>query len=134
MAVFEKKLILASFVLLAGCQSRIKMKELTKKELRQVFSEGNDFILELSKEECPYCITISEKEAKVNTYNHLPEYKYILPAECSESEVYELSEFLDPLKYVPCFYHIKNGRVISYMVIRDWQNPEKELKIWLNNQ
>lgn len=134
MAVFEKKLILAFAVLLLGCQSKIKMKVLSKEKLKRVFLKEKEFILELSKDECPYCIMISENEMEIRTYNRLPEYKYILPAESAESDVSELEEYLEPLKYVPCFYHIKDGKVVSYKVIRDWKNLENELEMWLNNQ
>lgn len=110
MAVFEKRLILVFSVLLLGCQSKIKMKELAKEELEQVFLKEKNFILELSKEKCPYCIMINEKETAVNTYNHLPEYKYILPADSTEADVSELAVFLDPLKYVPCFTILKMAK------------------------
>lgn len=80
------------------------MKELDKEELGQIFTQETEFIFELSKEECPYCIMISEKEKGIDTYNHLPEYKYVLRAD--SSDVSELEQYLEPLKYVPCFYHL----------------------------
>ena len=101
------------------------------RDLDKIVSNNQDFILELSKEHCPYCNIMNRAEKKITLNKSVKIYKLVITDEVTSQEINHLKEYLQPLRYVPAFYHIKNGRTIKYLYIHDWEKPQEEVASWI---
>lgn len=45
-----------------------------------------------------------------------------------------MEKVFSEFEYVPVFFYVKNGEVVSELIISNWKNPEKEIKNWALEQ
>lgn len=41
-----------------------------------------------------------------------------------------MKEVLSEFEYVPVIFYVKNGQVVSELIVSDWKNPETEILNW----
>ena len=125
-------LILIALISIWGCQ-RSTTKFITINnihELSSIIKNNEEIILEISKSICPYCIELDNKESEL--HHDITIYKYVINEHTSDSDMDYLKSTLTPFEYVPTFYHIKDSKIVDYLIIHDWANPLIELNKWID--
>lgn len=123
--------VLLMLFCIIGCQPiKTEFKNVNNiSELSNIIENNDEVIIEITKDTCPYCNELNEKESKIN--RDIVVYKYEINETTTETDMEFLKNNFDPFEYVPTFYYFKNSEIVDYLVISDWSDPLNELKYWL---
>lgn len=92
------------------------------------------FFIQISRENCGYCKILEDKEKEIDYSKIQPFYKYVFDKNINIKTMAQMKEIFSEFEYVPVFFYVKNGEVVSELIVSDWKKPEKEIMDWALEQ
>lgn len=103
-------------------------------DIKILMSTKDSFFIQISKENCGYCEILEDKEKEIDYSKIQPFYKYVFDKDADIKTVSQMKEIFSEFEYVPVFFYVKKGKVVSELIISDWKKSEKEIMNWALEQ
>ena len=128
-------LVIMMVLCLTSCKSsKLMIEEININQLEKLIENKEDFILQISLEQCPYCLELRSIEEDLVTENSITIYEYTVKTK-NDNDIDYITSILPSLQYYPSIYKFTDGKFTNELDLSEWNDLEERLiKIFLREE
>lgn len=107
------------------------IEEININQLEKLIENKKDFILQISLEQCPYCLELRSIEEDLVTENSITIYEYTVKTK-NDNDIDYITSILPSLQYYPSIYKFTDGKFTNELDLSEWNDLEERLINWLD--
>lgn len=125
-------LVIMMVLCLTSCKSsKLMIEEININQLEKLIENKEDFILQISLEQCPYCLELRSIEEDLVTENSITIYEYTVKTK-NDNDIDYITSILPSLQYYPSIYKFTDGKITNELDLSEWNDLEERLINWLD--
>lgn len=125
-------LVIMMVLCLTSCKSsKLMIEEININQLEKLIENKEDFILQISLEQCPYCLELRSIEEDLVTENSITIYEYTVKTK-NDNDIDYITSILPSLQYYPSIYKFTDGKFTNELDLSEWNDLEERLINWLD--